>query len=351
MALTHTLEIVSQSIIKNLSNVESPGLLNGKTGILIYLCHLSRYSEEVLYQEQARFLLEDIYYQLGTKSISPGFGYGLAGIAWGIEHLVQNGFFEANTDEVLNEIDDKVFYHLTNWEGQLLDLQNGLLGYGFYLVSRLKNKNLVNPLGRDFLLKRLLIELINQLYAIIEMKEELLVEPTTFRIDWSLPLMLYLLTSLKELGIYESKTDIILKRLNAIVLSVIPFCHTNRFYLLCSIDAILQQANLKDWKEHAQLLNDSIIGDKLVASFSDKNIRGVDGMPGLGLLGLLSKRLQKDKKYNVLVNKLNERIVQSSSLEIIDTKKRLQERELCIEVGISGMALSLLYNLELQKGI
>jgi hypothetical protein len=97
------------SLLLNSSFCENPGLFHGKTGIAILFYMLHRHAGHRVYEDYAGELIDEIYEDITIQS-PVDFENGLAGIAWGIEYLVQNGFIDADTNEVLADIDDAKVY-------------------------------------------------------------------------------------------------------------------------------------------------------------------------------------------------------------------------------------------------
>lgn len=98
---------LSDELLLNSSFFESPGLLNGKMGSVLFFFHYARYTQNTLYEEYANELLDIVCQEL-TEETPTNFSNGLCGIGWGIEYLAQNGFIDCNTNEVLADIDRKV---------------------------------------------------------------------------------------------------------------------------------------------------------------------------------------------------------------------------------------------------
>jgi hypothetical protein len=113
-----------------------PGLYYGKTGIALFFSHYALYTQNDMYNEIAFGLISKINTQL-YRNNSVNYAYGLCGVGAGIEYLVQNMYFEADTDEVLVDIDLSVSHHLTNYSA--LSSFNQIIGIGKYLVFRIKN--------------------------------------------------------------------------------------------------------------------------------------------------------------------------------------------------------------------
>ena len=91
---------------------------------------------------------------------------GLSGIGLAIEFLIQNNFVEGDPDEVLEEVDNKVFKYLNEENINSFDLTNGLTGYLVYLIARLKVRKSPDSMAYE-INKELLILVINRLYELV----------------------------------------------------------------------------------------------------------------------------------------------------------------------------------------
>ena len=96
------------TLLLNGTLTESPGLVHGKMGIAIFFFHYARYTENDLFEEYAIDLIEEIQSQIHLK-LSTDYERGLSGIGVGIEYLAQNGFIHSNTDEILEDVDEKIY--------------------------------------------------------------------------------------------------------------------------------------------------------------------------------------------------------------------------------------------------
>ena len=113
------------------------GLFNGKMGLMIFLFHYARHSGNSLYEDFAMELFGEINRDISVET-PIGLGNGLCGIGWGILYLSQNGFIENNTNEILEEMDERIMeYDLTRMKD--LSLENGFQGMALYLSERLKD--------------------------------------------------------------------------------------------------------------------------------------------------------------------------------------------------------------------
>ncbi|MDR0835309.1 MAG: hypothetical protein LBN11_01850 [Tannerella sp.] len=98
---------IVRHLILDASFTRDIGLYHGKMGIVLFFAHYGRYTGNSLYDDFAGELLDEIYEDIHAGT-SIDFENGLCGIGWGIEYLLQNGFMEGDSDEVLSEIDQKI---------------------------------------------------------------------------------------------------------------------------------------------------------------------------------------------------------------------------------------------------
>ncbi len=338
MTSLDNLHLINNLVLQNAPLIKNSGLMKGKMGISIYLFHLSRKMDETIFREQAENMIDDLYKEVGNNSLPTDFGNGLAGIVWGIDHLIHNGFLDADPDEIFADADDKIFQFITNQNEIPLNLEGGLLGYGFYLLARLKNKQLENADGRDYILLRLLIDIINKVYDFVEAKENQLLEPLAFKITWILPLTLIFLAEVMHLKIHQQKISRILERLSIIVLSLIPIRHSHRLYLATSIEMVLKYQELPQWREHFILLKDNFNPEILLSEFPDKNLTLSEGISGICPILINSNNIC-DK--NELLFKIGDKIDNSSFWNELNNREQFLPAHISLSKGIAGIGLAL----------
>lgn len=102
------------------------GVLNGKMGIVLFFFHYARYTGRVLYEDFAGEMLEEVIQELHSD-LPIRFSDGLCGIGWGVEYLIQNAFIEGDSDEILEDLDQKIM----EWDPRRatdLSFESGLEG-------------------------------------------------------------------------------------------------------------------------------------------------------------------------------------------------------------------------------
>lgn len=129
------LQKIANTLLLYSYHIEPIGLLNGKMGIALYLYRYARYADCKYYSEFADDLLDKILDAINYSS--PDFEYGLSGIGWCINYLIKNKYVEGDPNDVLLDVDKRVFSQLS------CNPITSILGQGIYLLERLKdNKEL-----------------------------------------------------------------------------------------------------------------------------------------------------------------------------------------------------------------
>ena len=123
------------------------GLMGGKTGIALFFFYYANLTMEEKYVDFAHKLIGDIFDDINKEVSIHTFAGGLAGVGWMMEHLVQNEFVEADTDEILESLDP--FLHkamIYDIEKGNYDFLHGAVGNGTYFLSRSTKKTSVDYL-------------------------------------------------------------------------------------------------------------------------------------------------------------------------------------------------------------
>lgn len=115
------------------------GLSNGKMGISIYLLHTSKITKSEKYKNEALELIDAVYEQISSE-MPFYFNNGLLGIGCGLEYIISKGFVSADRDEVLSEIDVVARHIIDTRPMNILNIEKGICGVGYYLYHRLKDR-------------------------------------------------------------------------------------------------------------------------------------------------------------------------------------------------------------------
>lgn len=172
------------------------GLWDGKMGIAVYLLHLARITGNEIYELQANEFIDTVYGQI--SDLSPvSYADGLLGIGSGIGYIIEYGFMDGNSDEVLSEIDVITRNVIDSRPMDLLALENGVCGVGYYLYRRLKKK----PDNDESMIT---LKLKEYLIYLIDWVEELLLK-TKDKNDYND--VYFLLCRLHKLDVFNHKIE------------------------------------------------------------------------------------------------------------------------------------------------
>lgn len=127
------------------------GLFHGKMGYVLFFACYGYHSKNLLYENFAGELLDEIYEELHFD-IPINLEDGLCGIGWGIEFLVQNGYMAGNTDDILEDIDKRIMEYDVRRISNL-SFRRGLAGIAFYVIARLSafREKTIMPFDHGFL--------------------------------------------------------------------------------------------------------------------------------------------------------------------------------------------------------
>jgi len=129
------LQKIANTLLLYSYHIDPIGLFNGKMGIALYLYRYARYADCKYYSEFADELLDKVLDSINHSS--PDFESGISGVGWCINYLMKNEYVEGDPNDVLLNVDKRVFSQLG------CNPITSMLGQGIYLLERLKdNKEL-----------------------------------------------------------------------------------------------------------------------------------------------------------------------------------------------------------------
>ncbi|TXE06436.1 lanthionine synthetase LanC family protein [Algoriphagus aquimarinus] len=344
------LQKINRYLLGNVKEEHGVGLLNGKLGLSIYFYHLARKSEDQEFLKIADSLLGEIFEKLSEAKLPTDFENGLAGIAWGISYLVNLDFVEADLDDTLGELDDRIYKYLEDQKTNLpANLQNGIIGYLVYCFDRLESSLKSGHQSNTYIFQKLSAGLLNQLGQLIEEEKLQDREPQLFNIFWDLPLVLIVLAKAKRLEVNSYKVDRILDFLLPNLLSLFPCLQSNRLFLLLGIESVLEEIDNAALKKHAEFLKNSIDMEVIFNSESKNlNIQVINGVSGLRLLGKKIGEITGDNSFlpsdKLIFEKFNESVCWGEADFYSPFKKNIG-----LVSGLSGIGWTLLESLEFEK--
>ncbi len=128
--------LFNRLVLHSMDNPDAVGLLAGQTGILITIARYARATGREELETIADTLFENVTAK-ATRIRDISFGYGLSGICWGVEYLVQNGIMPGDADEICSDIDAFIIKQpLVSVDG--FSLETGLTGLWHYVQARIQ---------------------------------------------------------------------------------------------------------------------------------------------------------------------------------------------------------------------
>ena len=116
--------------------IKEPGLFFGKMGIAIAFFDYGRKVNNKIFIDHGEDLIDGILDGIDHK-LSFGFATGLAGIAWGIEYLIQNKYVKGNANSICADLDRKIML-ISIKRISDLSLEIGMEGILHYVLARIK---------------------------------------------------------------------------------------------------------------------------------------------------------------------------------------------------------------------
>ena len=127
---------VSNILLFNGGFLSDLGLYTGEMGLALFFSVYSRYTKNELYSDYSLHLID--YIQNNLHRETPiDYRQGLTGIGSAFEYLVQSGYFDADTDDLLEEFDERIF----SFDKLPFLSFDELSGIAFYAYWRLSGKS------------------------------------------------------------------------------------------------------------------------------------------------------------------------------------------------------------------
>ncbi|MDR2010644.1 MAG: hypothetical protein LBQ22_09200 [Bacteroidales bacterium] len=125
------LQKIANTLVLYSYHIDNIGFVNGKMGIVFFLYHYARYTDNEYYNSYADDLFDEILASVGSVPVN--FENGLIGIGWATDYLIKNEFVEGNSNEVLQKVDSRVFSQSNIFNSHFI------FGQGNYFISRLNS--------------------------------------------------------------------------------------------------------------------------------------------------------------------------------------------------------------------
>ena len=145
-----TIHQISDILLMNGGFLNNPGLYTGEMGLVLFFARYARYTQNDLYLEYAYDLMGKIQDRIHLET-PINYKQGLTGIGSAIEYLVQNDFFEADTDEILEDFDKRIFF---TYNFSYLSIDK-IIDIGYYAAWRLSGNSAQKEMIRKTILPKI----------------------------------------------------------------------------------------------------------------------------------------------------------------------------------------------------
>ncbi len=350
--------------------------MHGKSGLAIQFYLLAKKTGNNAFESFAGDLLDEIVQTLSTQ-LPVDFEHGLAGIGWGMEYLIQNGYLDADGDEVLEELDNQIFKAFLENTSANVGLLNGILGTGYYFQMRVrgtlnKPKSVIS--GTNELA---LLQICNRLNQIVISSNGFAKEPRKptfpnvqpnfadenesapyFDITWDLTTLIGFLSEMLELDILEfDPADLLYKILRPLVAeSSLPLLQCNRLLLLYTLMKLKNTVETKQGNSKTEigLLSNQIVESIITRFDNEKYMKEIDTLSfslrnGISGLALIQRELYEQTGETEYKNRSAYLLSRLKQNEFINGFRydysnplKANEQELGILNGISGVLVTAL---------
>ena len=319
----------------------SQGLLTGNAGQALFLCLVSRKMNDVNAEQLADNLIDEVFdYLEKNKKFTPvTFGDGLAGVGWCVEYLVEHKFCDGDTDHILEDIDNAVFRVIHEQIQLPLNLQQGLIGCLFYVISRLKNKD-TKKLSTQ-INQGLLIKIINKIDEIAPDQFHNIGNEIQFNLLWQIPALFLALDQALDLNIHNRKITTMMEQWMFNLSTHLPGVHSLRLFLALSLYKINEKLKRKDIEKQIQILLYSIDFDVFRREIAPSTLNLQFGWYGTVLLLYLARQTFNESYPNYeKMEQLRREILsqhKEKSEEIIDSIQQLPlEKKVGVGQGLAN---------------
>jgi len=296
------LQRIANTMVLNTGKAYYTGLLNGKTGIALFLLNYSKITKNELYQEFAEELLDEISERAGYWSRTADFSNGSTGVVWAVHNLIKNKLIDADED-VMEEVEDSLNNSTDSGILSDIDGECPFFSKGIYFMDRNNKEGIKN--------------LLNELVHILNRNNRVL--PLSY-----LNSILYtVLNGCDDL-------EILLRVLNAVYEKFIDSINNENYTFpdILMLTAIIQQLKQKshtgyDYKKWEDFLN------KL-------NFDNLNGIFNMGLYKLIFNKIGFND--SVVLNKLETMDIEDSVNSIIKDVYR----NISLFNGLAGVGLTLI---------
>lgn len=322
-------------IIQFSNSINEIGLMEGKMGACLYFLIVGKVQDKKNFTKQGKLLIDDIIKNVSINTPTD-FGFGLAGIGWAFEYLIQNKLLKGNSDVILEDFDNCILKTLSTDSYLDIDFADGLTGYLLYVIQRLKfkrkpEKSLAYKLNCELLI--LILNSIDQKYLL---SQHPITDDIQFDFFQNYPYLIRLLGFAFDLDLFNSKIERMVNELFQYFETSTHGLNANRLHLVLEIMVLCKKMSINKWDGLIDKLLYSIDFEKLIREIDTTSIGFRNGLSGLKYILLNATRilpiesLYQMKVYQVL------RSLPEIAIESLPEAKEISIEKISFSNGIIG---------------
>lgn len=137
---------ISNILVMMENQISNIGLTKGKMGIALFLYYSSKVTGYKFYQDLADKCIDEVLEKIKSET-NLSFPNGMAGIAFTINHLIKDKFIDADADDILINVDKKIYSEYKKRSLNDFAEDFSLFTYGLYLLERTNYEDPKSQMG------------------------------------------------------------------------------------------------------------------------------------------------------------------------------------------------------------
>lgn len=317
----------------------SLGLKNGEMGLCLYWFLQGKLFNNTSYKNLAIKVFLHVCDRISQGS-NVDTSISLVEVGFGISSLVDKGYIRADINELLHEIDEKIFqsiyYGYFGGKKKTNNDYTNFLWSLIYLCNRLEHG--IASKRDGILYKNLLVEGINILEE--EMRDEAIRDSISFSpFSNFLPLFIRLLNRAYQINVHTDKIRMIYKELEYKICSYVPYNEGNRIVLFGEMAQLLQLLDDLSLKKRMAHYNTMLQKSIDVKNFINNELRSKQLFIQNGLSGLILyiKNNNCCVDYMPTQEEIEKKLTSSPILDSIVSNDILLNTDVSLATGITGV--------------
>lgn len=298
-------------LIKNILQKEQPnnmGLFSGSIGTCLALYVINK----KLKDSELCVIIDTMIENTIEKTASVRnltLDNGLLGIGIAINYLIANNYVEGDVDEVLSDIDAKLYSTLKNNKIKFgISCSTGLIGMLVYLVERLSSSKNCESITYKLNVASLR-EVINRLERIMPSLFSGLTKDVFLSIINNYPILFIYLAKAYDLNVYSKKILATFRVWSILLESYSPYYNTNKLYMAIALQYLNTKINNSHLDKYIDLLIKSIDKEKLIKEIDIKIFNINEGFLFVSILLYAAEHLFGNMDFGSVCHGLRQNIL------------------------------------------